>query len=207
MKTIGTGSYDADMRARGAVRSTHPAQGRRIRASAASSGLSVLPLMVPVCPGAHLCAPPAPNLVVDTGLPLNQGPLAPHVFSTARDPITKSRSGPWLPASARSQLTSDSMSARNTRSAEERSPAHRHHLYPGGAAPASLAPPVSLTAGCVPARESPASRGRSGRRLSGSPTPSGTTRQSPEQDPQFSCALYGTPALQLRDAPGLISVS
>ncbi|KAJ1126184.1 hypothetical protein NDU88_004592 [Pleurodeles waltl] len=50
-------------------------------------------------------------------------------------------------------------------------------------------------------------RGRSGRRLSESPTPSGTTRQCPERAPQFSCALSGSPALQLQDAPGRGSVS
>ncbi|KAJ1116666.1 hypothetical protein NDU88_004872 [Pleurodeles waltl] len=66
--------------------------------SATSSSHLVQPLMVPVCPGAHLCAPSVPMLVVDTGPPLDKGTPVPPVSSAAWDPISKSRSGPVAPS-------------------------------------------------------------------------------------------------------------
>ncbi|KAJ1171618.1 hypothetical protein NDU88_003478 [Pleurodeles waltl] len=54
--------------------------------------------MVPVCPGAQLCAPSVPMLVVDTGPPLDQGPPVPPVSSTVWDSISKSRSSPVAPS-------------------------------------------------------------------------------------------------------------
>ncbi|KAJ1170892.1 hypothetical protein NDU88_002763 [Pleurodeles waltl] len=77
-----------------------PAAGYRIRVSAAIPSLSVLPPVFPVCPGAHLRAPQAPVCVVGTGLPLDQGPLAPRVASTTGVLTAESRPGSVAPGSS-----------------------------------------------------------------------------------------------------------
>ncbi|KAJ1169545.1 hypothetical protein NDU88_001438 [Pleurodeles waltl] len=164
--------------------------------------------MVPVCPGAHLCAPPAPVLVVDTGLPLDQGPQAPHVFSAAWVLISDSKSGPVVPSFSAPPAHLRLGERRAT--LVPRSPANQHLPCPGCATSglsggSSVAGPLS--AGRVPARKSPASQGGLGQWLPESPTPSGSARQCPERAQRVSRALSGSPALQLRDAPGLGSLS
>ncbi|KAJ1209002.1 hypothetical protein NDU88_004381 [Pleurodeles waltl] len=166
--------------------------------------------MVPVCPGAHLCAPPAPVLVVDTSLPLDLGPPAPHVSSAAWVLNAESRLGPATPGF--------SAPPAHLRLGERRAT-----LVPPGSGPSSLTP-------SLPRRRHPRLRRRlrhrrvalrrphsctqvpgfSGRirpTAPGVPDSLGIRPSEPRAGPRFSCALSGSPALQLRGAPGLDSVS
>ncbi|KAJ1185827.1 hypothetical protein NDU88_002614 [Pleurodeles waltl] len=60
-----------------------------------------------------------------------------------------------------------------------------------------------LPAGRAPTLESLAARGPPSRQLRGSLTSTGATQPHPDQAPQFCGVLLSSPALQLRDAPGL----
>ncbi|KAJ1137692.1 hypothetical protein NDU88_004090 [Pleurodeles waltl] len=162
--------------------------------------------MAPACSGAHLRALSVPVLNVDTGPPWigvhRFHPLPAQFGACSPDPGR----APWHTVSARSQLTSESASGVQYPICPGANSNSGHRLWSGSVTPGlTSASWVTgpLPAGLAPASESPAARGPSGRWLSGSPIPLGITRLRPEWAPQFFSALSGSPALQLRDAPGL----